>query len=72
METGSPISEELFNTMPIRIRLRGQYLALTDFLRRLGSMQRLTRVQRLMISIPEEEGGDLGIELLLNIYFTKT
>jgi Tfp pilus assembly protein PilO len=72
METGSPTSEELFNTMPIRMRLRGQYLALTDFLRRLSNMQRLTRVQRLMIIIPDKEGGDLSIELLLNIYFTKT
>lgn len=72
METGSPMSEELFNTMPIKMRVRGRYLALADFLRRLGSMQRLTRVQRLMITIPQEEDGDLSIELLMNIYFTKT
>lgn len=71
METGSPASEELFNTMPIKMRLRGRYMALTDFLRRLGQMRRLTRVQRLMISIPQQEGDDLSIELLLNIYFTK-
>jgi Tfp pilus assembly protein PilO len=72
METGSPVTEELFNTMPIKMRLHGRYLALTDFLRRLTDMQRLTRVQRLMISIPEKEGDGLSIELLLNIYFTKT
>jgi Tfp pilus assembly protein PilO len=72
METGSPSSEELFNTMPIRIRLRGQYLALTDFLRRLNNMKRLTRVQRLMILAPQKQGDDLSVELLLNIYFTKT
>jgi Tfp pilus assembly protein PilO len=72
METGSPTSEELFNTMPIRMRLRGQYLTVTDFLRRLSNMKRLTRVQRLMIAAPEKEGDGLSIELLLNIYFTKT
>jgi Tfp pilus assembly protein PilO len=72
METGSPSSEELFNTMPIRIRLRSRYLALTDFLRNLGNMKRLTRVQRLMIMTPEKEGDELSVELLLNIYFTKT
>ncbi|MCJ7543834.1 MAG: type 4a pilus biogenesis protein PilO [Phycisphaerae bacterium] len=71
METGSPVSEELFNTMPIKMRLRGRYMALTDFLRRLGQMRRLTRVQRLMVSIPQQEGDDLSVELLLNIYFTK-
>lgn len=72
METGSPISEELFNTMPIKMRLRGRYMALTDFLKRLGNMQRLTRVQRLMIASMGEDSSELGIELLLNIYFTKT
>jgi Tfp pilus assembly protein PilO len=72
METGSPTSEELFNTMPIRIRLQSRYLALTDFLRRLNNMKRLTRVQRLMIMAPQKEGDELSVELLLNIYFTKT
>ncbi len=72
METGSPMSEELFNTMPIKMRLRGRYMALTDFLKRLGNMQRLTRVQRLMITALGEDTHELGVELLLNIYFTKT
>jgi Tfp pilus assembly protein PilO len=72
MDTGSPISEELFNTMPIKMHFRGQYLALADFLRRLTNMQRLTRVQQLLITSPTTEGEDLDIEVLVNIYFTKT
>jgi len=72
MDTGTPTSEELFNTMPIKLRFHGRYLALADFLRRLDGMQRLTRVQRLLIAGPKEQGGDLDIELQVNIYFTKT
>ncbi len=72
MDTGSPVSEELFNTMPIKMHFRGQYLALADFLRRLTNMQRITRVQQLLITCPNAEGEDLDIEVLVNIYFTKT
>jgi Tfp pilus assembly protein PilO len=72
MDTGNPISEELFNTMPIKMHFRGRYLAVADFLRRLTNMQRLTRVQQLLITSPSEEGEDLDIEVLVNIYFTKT
>jgi Tfp pilus assembly protein PilO len=72
METGNPASEELYNTMPIRMRFRGSYLALADFLKSIDRMQRLTRVQRLVILSPKGDGDALEIELLMNIYFTKT
>ncbi len=72
METGTPVSEELFNTMPIRMRFRGRYLALAELLRRLDGMQRLTRVERLVIKSSGEAPDDLDIELQMNIYFTKS
>jgi len=72
MDTGNPVSEELYNTMPIKLRFRGSYLALADFLKDIDRMQRLTRVQRLAILSPKDDSETLEIELLMNIYFTKT
>ena len=67
----NPTSEELFNTMPIRMHFRGSYLALAEFLKNIDGMQRITRVQKLAILSPKD-GDVLEIELLMNIYFTKT
>jgi len=72
METGNPASEELFNTMPIRMRFRGSYLALAEFLKNIEGMERITRVQKLAILSPKDGGDVLEIELMMNIYFTKT
>ena len=72
METGSPVSEELYNTMPIQMKFRGSYLALAKFLKDVDGMQRLTRVQRLLIRSTEVDGGPLEIDLMMNIYFTKS
>jgi len=73
MDTGNPVSGELYNTMPIKMSFEGSYLALAGFLEKISKMQRLTRVQKLLIRTPRGElGDDLEIELLMNIYFTKT
>ena len=73
MDTGNPASEELYNTMPIKMSFEGSYLGLAEFLNKLGGMQRLTRVQKLLITTPRGGfGTDLDIELFMNIYFTKT
>jgi len=72
MNTQNPVSGDLYNTMPITMRLKGKYLALAEFLKRMDTMARLTRVQRLMIQKAKStDKGDLDIELLMNIYFTK-
>ncbi|MFA6133708.1 MAG: type 4a pilus biogenesis protein PilO [Phycisphaerae bacterium] len=72
METGSPTSEDLFNTMPIQMKFKGSYLALASFLKNIERMQRLTRVQRLMILTPREDNKPMEFELFMNIYFTKS
>ena len=72
MDTGNPVSEYLYNTMPIKMSFEGSYLALARFLEQISKMQRLTRVQKLLITAPGDGfGKDLGIELFMNIYFTK-
>jgi len=71
IEPGNPSREELFHTLPIIMKLRGPYLALADFLKRIGKMQRLARVQKLNVS-SDPKTGELEIELQMNIYFTDT
>ena len=72
MDTQNPVTGQLYNTMPISMRQTGPYLALTDFLRRVNEMDRLTRVQRLVIQMPRDgNSNELDIELTMNIYFTK-
>jgi Tfp pilus assembly protein PilO len=70
-EPGKPSREELFNTLPIIMKFKGDYLALGRFLRELEGMERLTRVQKLLIA-SDGSGGDLNIEVQLNIYFTES
>jgi Tfp pilus assembly protein PilO len=73
----SPRRSELFHTLPILLRFRGDYMSLASFLRRLSEMERLTQVERITISKVREEPGkgkawQLDIEVLMNIYFTES
>lgn len=73
IDTQNPISGPLYNTMPITMRQKGSYLALADYLRRINEMARLARVQRLIIQAPYDgDPSQLDIELVMNIYFTKS
>jgi Tfp pilus assembly protein PilO len=76
IEPGSPTRAELFHTLPIVMRFHGSYLSLASFLQRLDEMERLTRVQRLVIrgsnTATAESTGKLNIEVLMNIYFTES
>lgn len=77
IEPGSPRRSELFHTLPITLRFRGNYLSLASFLKRLSQMGRLTQVERITISnkgaVPKpDEPLNLDIELLMNIYFTES
>jgi Tfp pilus assembly protein PilO len=72
IEPGSPSKEEFFNTLPIIMRFKGSYLSLGSFLERIDRMERLTRVQKLSVTSPKDSGGELDIELQLNIYFTES
>lgn len=84
-EPGRPTREPLFNTLPIIMKFKGSYLGLGVFLDQINKMERLTRVQRLIITSPPPDGetpsegrkkepglakGNLDIELQLNIYFS--
>ncbi len=77
IEPGSPQREQLYHTLPIVMKFQGSYLSLAAFLKRIQDMERLTRVQTLIIGPNHEESrkttdGDLSIELHLNIYFTES
>lgn len=71
IEPGNPEREELFHTLPIIMKFRGDYPALTSFLERADRMTRLTRVRKLTVCRTKEQDA-LDIELQLNIYFTES
>ena len=78
-QSGTPSEEELFNTLPINMKLTGSYRSLGRLLKNINGMKRFTRVQRLVLIRPAPRAGtedgdsgadrELEIELQLNIYF---
>ena len=71
IEPGKPSQEDLFFTLPIVLKFQGSYMSLARFLERIDGMERLTRVQRLIVAPGAAEGG-LDITVQLNIYFTES
>lgn len=71
IERKNPIPGDLFYTLPVVMRLSGNYLDTAEFLRRLDSMERLARVEKMKIHRNPNE-SDLDIELQINIYFTAS
>lgn len=70
---GSPSKEELFLTLPITMKFQGNYLSLASFLGRIDNMERLTRVQKLLIAMdPKNKDGKINCEMQMNIYFTES
>lgn len=70
IEPGNPSREDYFNTLPIIMKFRANYLSLAEFLSHLERMERLTRVQRLILQ-KDEKASDLTVELQLSIFFTE-
>lgn len=70
MQIGDPSKTEHFNTLPIAMKFQGSYLALGSFLKRLDSMERLTRIQKLTIQTDPKTG--VNIDMQMNIYFTQS
>ena len=70
MRPGDPTRGPLYNRLPITMTFEGDFLALARFLRRIDTMARLTRVEKLIIQ-PAGGGNELSIELGMNIYFTE-
>jgi len=73
IEPGGTAREEAFYTMPITMRFQGSYLSLASFLKRIDTMERLIRVQKLHITV-DNKGPEpkINCELRLNIYFTES
>lgn len=69
--TASPTREDLFHKLPIKMRLKGSYISLANFMNRIANMERLTRVEKLFIKASPDD-GDLDIDMQLNIYFTES
>ncbi|MGC9455164.1 MAG: type 4a pilus biogenesis protein PilO [Phycisphaerae bacterium] len=68
IEPGNPKREERFQTLPIRMRLRGHFLSLVRFLNRVEQMERLARVDKLSMEA-QPDSDELTIEMRMNIYF---
>jgi Tfp pilus assembly protein PilO len=71
IEPGRPLQEDLFFTLPIVLKFQGSYPSLARFLERIDEMERLTRVQKLVI-VPSAGEGVMDITVQLNIYFTQS
>ena len=71
LRTASATREEHFNTLPISMKFRSSYLNLAGFLDRVENMERLSRVQKLIIN-NDDKGDELDVELQMNIYFTES
>jgi len=72
-EPGSPKQEKLYHTLPIIMKLQGPYLSVISLLDQIDRMQRLARVQKLLVTAdPKKKTQDLNIELQMNIYFTES
>jgi Tfp pilus assembly protein PilO len=74
-EPGSPVKGELFHTLPINMRFKGDYVSTGQLLDDLHEMERLTRVQRLEITrsqASDDIDAPLDIEMQINIYFTES
>jgi len=73
IEPGNTAREDTFHTLPIIMRFQGNYLSLASFLKRIDTMERLTRVQKLTITTdPKNPDAKINCELRLNIYFTES
>ncbi|MEI7837008.1 MAG: type 4a pilus biogenesis protein PilO [Planctomycetota bacterium] len=69
MAIQSPVREELYTTLPIRLQTEGSYLAVGKLLERLNSMERLTLVEKLeMKALPKS--SSVEVSMLVNIYHT--
>lgn len=78
-QSGTPSREELFNTLPINMKLTGSYRSLGKLLTSINQMKRFTRVQKLLLvkrhggensrSNTNDADDQLEIDLQLNIYF---
>jgi len=68
---GVPHEEKFYYALPIIMRFRSSYLDLAGFLKRISKMDRLTRVNKLVVVAAPGE-TQLEVELHLNIYYTKT
>lgn len=71
IEPGNPTRGPLYNRLPIIMRFDSSFVGLTDFLRQIDGMQRLTRVEKIHIA-PATEGSALHVEMTMNIYFTES
>ena len=70
-EPGNPKREALFHTLPIIMKFQGSYLSLASLLERIDGMERLTRVQKLLVT-KDRKSEDLNIEVQMNIYFKES
>ena len=58
-------------TMPIDMRFKGTFAELFRFLRQARSMSRLTHVESLNIRNNANLTGACGIDMMMNVYFTR-
>ena len=71
IEPGNPTRGPLYNRLPIIMRFDSNFTGLTNFLRQIDGMERLTRVEKIHIA-PATEGSALHVEMVMNIYFTES
>ncbi|MFW6133273.1 MAG: type 4a pilus biogenesis protein PilO [Planctomycetota bacterium] len=69
IEPGSPEQTNLYNALPITMRVRGRFEALGRFLRRLEEMDRLVRIREMSITTESDETPvEVEVMMQMSIY----
>jgi Tfp pilus assembly protein PilO len=55
--------------LPVRVDVTGSFTAVHEFLRRVESLPRLARAQRLEMTGDEEHPGELSASVMMRVYF---
>jgi Tfp pilus assembly protein PilO len=66
---GSVLDRNSYKELDLRIRARGHYGRLCQFLSELSQLPRFVRVSHLSIAAPSEHGGDCDVDLQLYLAF---
>ncbi len=67
IQPGNGWREQLFSVQAINMQFAAPYLSLASFLKRIDSMERVTRVQKLVLS-SDPKSKNLKVQVQLNIY----
>jgi len=71
VQPGVPKRLDLYCEMPITLKFEGDYPSAEAFIRQAEDMQRMTRIKNLTIRNRDPRGGQVEVNLTMNIYYLE-